>query len=223
MYDAEIIERFSKMPVFSLADATQVIRNRAYAKRVLSALVKKKKIVRVRKDMYTFYSDAFLIATFLCRPSYISGVSALSYRHMITQIPNEVFCSTSKPTRRYFFMEGIVFHSTRFFFGFETEKYMGFDIPIATTEKAIIDSIGHVPISVVEDAFDGADVGRMVSYIRRIKKSSVAKRMGYMLEAHGHDVFPEVKDCIDGKYVPLDPITKRIGGRTKNTKWKVVL
>lgn len=221
MYEAEIMERFSKVPVFSLADAAQIIRNRAYAKKFLSRMVERERIIRIKKDLYTFHSDPFLVSTFLLKPSYISGVSALSYHKKITQIPKEVFCSTPKPTREYFFIERIGFHHTDFFFGFEMKNYIGFDIPIATAEKAIIDSIGKIPLSVVDEAFDDIDVEKMLSYLERIKKSNIVKRIGYLLEIHGHDIFPKIEKYINSKYVPLDPITKRKG--IKNKKWKMVV
>ncbi|MFZ3077646.1 MAG: hypothetical protein WA139_04280 [Candidatus Aenigmatarchaeota archaeon] len=220
MYEAEIIERFSKVPVFSLADAAQIIQNRGYAKKFLARMVRRKRIVRIKKDLYTLHSDSFLAATFLLKPSYISGVSALSYHKKITQIPKEVFCHTSKPARKYFFIERINFYHTEFFFGFEMRNYLDFDIPVATAEKAIIDSIGKFPLSVIDEAFDDIDVEKMLSYLERIKKSSIVKRVGYLLEIHGHDVFPKLEKYVNNKHVPLDPIAKPKG--IKSRKWKII-
>lgn len=221
MYEADIKELFSKVPVFSLADLTQVISNRTYAKKFISAMIERKKVRRIKKDLYTYHDDPSLISTYILKPSYISGVSALSYHHLITQIPKEIFCCTSKPTKTYFFIEKINFHHTKFFFGFGTEKYLGFDIQVATPEKALIDSIGYAPLSVTEEALDDMDTERMVSYLRRIKKSNTIKRIGYMLESRGHDIYPELKRYINDKYIPLDPLAKHNGA--KNSKWKVTL
>lgn len=221
MYEADIIAHFSKVPVFSLADASQIIKNRSYAKKALSRMTRAKRIIRIKKDMYTFHDDAFLISTFLVRPSYISGVSALSHRHAITQIPKEVFCITTKPTKRYFFIENIGFHKTKFFFGFEIEEHLGFKVPVATIEKALIDSVGYVPISVIEEAFDSVNVERMLGYLKKIKKSSTIKRIGYLLEMHGYVVFEKLKKYMDKKYIPLDPLISRKG--EKNKRWHVIL
>lgn len=221
MYEADIKELFSKVPVFSVADLTQVISNRTYAKKFISAMVERKKVKRIRKDLYTYHDDPFLISTFILRPSYISGISALSYHQMITQIPKEVFCCTSKPTKTYFFIERIGFHQTKSFFGFEMKKYLGFDIPIATPEKALIDSIGYTPISVTEEAFEDIDPERMIIYLQQIKKSNIIKRIGYLLETHEHDAFPILKKYINDKYIPLDPLAKHKG--TKDRKWKMIV
>ncbi|MCD6275028.1 MAG: hypothetical protein J7J15_03350 [Candidatus Aenigmarchaeota archaeon] len=220
MYEIEIIEKLSKMPVFDLGDVNQIIQNKLYAKKVVSKLVKAGKVKKIRKGLYTFYDDALLIATFLVKPSYISSVSALSYYHRITQIPKEVFCFTSKTTRKYFFIERINFYSTKFFFGFELKKYLNFKIPIATPEKALIDSIGKVPVTVIEDCFENLNVERMIFYLKKIGKSSIIKRIGYLLEIHNYDVFPVLRKYIDSKYIPLDPLAKT--KEIKNTKWKII-
>ena len=220
VYEVDIIERFSKVPVFTLSDVSQVITNRDYAKKFMSGMLNKNKVNRIRKNLYTFHDDPFLVATYILKPSYISSVSSLSYHHLITQIPKEIFCFTPKQTRKYFFRESIRFHHTKYFFGFEMENYLGHIIAIATPEKAAIDSIGKVPLSVIEEAFGDMDPEKMIRYLHKIKKSSIIKRIGYMLEAYGYDAFPELNRYINDKYIPLDPIAKHSG--TKNRKWRLI-
>jgi len=221
MYETEIMEHFSKVPVFSLSDVTQIISNRDYAKQFVSRMIKKGFIKRIKKGVYSVYEDPFLVSTFLLKPSYISSVSALSFYHRITQIPNEVFCFTSKAPRNYFFVTRINFYHTKFFFGFEKRKYGGFEIPIATPEKALIDSIGKVPLHIIEEAFEDIDLERMRGYLLRIGKSSIVKRLGYMLEKKGYDIYPWAKRIIDNKYIPLDPIAKN--GTKKDKKWRLIV
>lgn len=220
MYETDIIENFSKVPVFTLGDVNQIVSNKVYVKRLVSKLVERGKIKKIRKGLYTFFDDPFLVSTFIVKPSYISTVSALSYYHKITQIPREVFCFTSKPTRTYFFRERINFSSTKNFWGFRLERYSGFEIPIATPEKALIDSVGKVPVSLIEEGFDGIDVERMVLYLKKTGNTSLIKRVGYLMEVHGYDV-PMLKRYIDNKYISLDVFAKPKGA--KNTKWKVVV
>lgn len=220
MYEADVKEHFSKTPVFTLSDLTQIIPNRVYAKKFICRMVREKKVKRIRKNLYTFSDDPFLVATFILKPSYISSVSALSYHHKITQIPKEVFCFTSKPTRNYFFTERINFHHTKYFFGFDMKNYHGCNIPVATPEKALIDSIGKVPLSVIEEAFEDIDLKKMIFYLHKIKKSSIIKRIGYLLETHGYNAFSHLKEYVNDKYIVLDPIAKHAG--TKNRKWRVI-
>ena len=220
MYEVEILEHFSKAPIFTLSDVNQIVSNRVYAKKLVSRMVGSGRVKRVKKGLYTMHGDPFLISTFLLRPSYISSVSALAYHRRITQIPKEVFCFTSKLPMRYFFMEEINFFHTKYFFGFEGMDYLGFTVPVATPEKALIDSIGRVPLDLVEEAFDGLDGGRVVSYLKRIGRSCTAKRIGYLMEKHGHRVYNELKPYVDSRYVLLDPLAR---GRRRDERWRVLV
>jgi predicted transcriptional regulator of viral defense system len=219
MYETIILEKFSSMPVFSLADVSQITKSKAYAKSLLSSLLKKGKIKKIKRDLYTLHEDAFLVATFIIRPSYISSISALSFYGDISQIPNEIFCFTNKLPKTFHFIQTIRFFHTNFFFGFEEKEYKGFKILVADREKAIIDSIGKVPIYVFEEALEKVNPEKMLEYVKKIGKKSLAKRIGYLLEKRGYDVYSDLKSFIDKKFVFLDPIAR---GKKKNEKWRVL-
>ena len=102
MYELNVSEKLSKMPVFSLSDLNQIINNRDYAKKFIKKMYKEGKIRKIKKNTYTFHKDDFIIGNFLVKPSYISSVSALSYYKIITQIPNELFCATLKKSENIF-------------------------------------------------------------------------------------------------------------------------
>src|SRR3989338_7986013 len=118
MYEAQILEQFKTMPVFSLADASQVIKSREYAKKFLARMVEEKKIQKIRRDVYTLHSDPFLASAFAVKPSYITSVSALYFHRLITQIPKDVFCCTEKQTLSVKFISEIKYKHTGYFFGF---------------------------------------------------------------------------------------------------------
>ncbi|MBS3151010.1 hypothetical protein J4443_01350 [Candidatus Woesearchaeota archaeon] len=220
MYETRIKEHFSKTPVFSLSDVNQIINNRQYSKRFLKRMVKDKGIFKIKKNLYTLNKDPFLISTFIVKPSYISSASALHYYRLITQIPKEVFCMTSKRSSEIKFMERINFFHTSYFFGYREAYYEKSKIPIADPEKAIIDSFSIIPVSVFEEAFESINEERMVGYLKRIKKSSIIKRTGYLMEKYGYDVYDSLKKYINYKYIPLDPLQKR--GK-KNKKWRILI
>lgn len=221
MYETEVLKNFANSPVFSLADINQIINNRSYAKKFLRRMLNKGKIFKIKKDNYTLYNDPFLVSTFLIKPSYISSVSALSYHKLITQIPNEVFCATLKNSRKFRFSENINFFHTNYFFGFELRDYEKFKILIAEPEKAIIDSFSIIPISVFEEALDSINKNKMVGYLKKIKKSNIIKRAGYLMEKNGYDVYKELKSLINYKYILLDPLAGKKGA--KNNKWGVIV
>jgi len=87
-------------------------------------------------------------------------------------------------------------------------------------EKAIIDSIGKVPIYVFEEALEKINVEKILEYVEKIGKRSLTKRIGYLLEKQGYDVYSELRSFIDKKFVFLDPIVK---GKKKNEKWRVIV
>ncbi len=220
MYEAEVLKQFSKAPVFSLSDINQIINNRDYAKKFLKRMLKESKIIKIKKNFYSLNKDFFLLSTFLVKPSYISSVSALSYHKLITQIPNEVFCATTKNSSKINFITKINFFHTNYFFGFKSEEYDGFKILIAEPEKAIIDSFSHVPVSIFEEAFEEINKDKMVELLKKIKKSEVVKRVGYLMEKNGKEVYEKLRKFINYKYILLDPLAKKSGKKIK--KWGII-
>lgn len=221
MYELKVMENFSKIPVFSLSDLNQIINNRAYAKKFLKRELERNIIFKIKKNAYTVHQDPFIVSTFLIKPSYISSVSALSYHRLITQIPNEVFCATAKKAVKANFISKITFFHTNYFFGFKAEDYGGFKILIGDPEKAIIDSFSVVPVSIFEEAFESINETKMIGYLKKIKKSSIIKRVGYLMEENGFDVHEKLKKLINYKYIGLDPLLKPKG--KKNAKWGLII
>lgn len=220
MYELKLL-KLKEMPVFSLADAAQIVSGKFYAKKLLKKMLRRGEILKVKRDAYTFYDDPFLISTFIIKPSYISSASALSYHKMITQIPREVFCFTSGKEKVEQFQEKINFYHTPYFFGFKEEKYGGVSIPIATPEKAIIDSFGFIPVTVFEEAVTEINLGQMTDYLKKINKSCLLKRLGYLLEKNGFNFYPLLRKKINNRYIFYDPLMKKKG--KKNKKWKLII
>lgn len=219
MYEMKIM-RLKEMPVFSVADVSQIVSGKEYAKKLVRRLVEKGEIYKIENGRYSFYDDSFLISCFLVKPSYVTSVSALAYHKLISQIPNEVFCASAKKQKKINFKEKINFMKTKYFFGYNLEEYNGFKIPIADKEKAIIDSIGFVPISLIEEAISEIDIEKMSEYLIKIDKSSIIKRIGFLLEKKGYEV-EELKNRINKKYILLDPLSSKRG--IKNKKWGLII
>src|SRR3989344_6814827 len=220
MYESKILN-LKEVPVFSMADISQIVSGKEYAKKLLRRMVLSEDIKKIKRDKYTFYDDPFLVSTLINKPNYISSVSALSYHKLISQIPKDVFCFTLKKEKNIHFISEIKFIQTKYFFGFDDQEYLNFKIPVATPEKAIIDSIGLVPISLIEESFEEVNIERMLEYLKKIKKSSIIKRVGYLLEKHKYDIYDKIEKYINNKYIYLDPIAKKYGKRNK--KWRLII
>ncbi len=92
------------------------------------------------------------------------------------------------------------------------EKYNGFEIPIATPEKAIIDFIGRIPVSSLEDAFEGIDAEKLVSYAKKTGKKSTMKRIGYLLEKNEKNnsiAHRQHADSFNADFAPIIAIKPR--------------
>ncbi len=220
MYELKLL-KLKELPVFSLADAAQIVSGKTYAKKLLKRMLDRGEIFKVKRDVYTFHDDPLLVSTFLAKSSYVSSASALSYHKLITQSPRNVFCLTAGKDRKEKFREEINFYHTPYFFGFESKEYNGFSVPMATPEKAIIDSFGIVPVTIFEEAVTEINLERMMLYLKRINKSSWLKRLGYLLEKNGFDVYDHLKKKLNQRYIFYDPLVKKKG--KKNKKWKLVI
>ena len=220
-YELKVIEHFRKVPVFSLSDVNQIIKNRAYAKKFIKKMIGGGKIFKIKKGMYTLYNDSFLASTFIEKPSYISGASALGFHKVITQIPRDVFCSAKRKSFTAKFAGKIRYSKTKHFFGYKLEDYENFKIPIADNEKAVIDSIGITPIHIIEEAFDEIEESKMIAYLEKIKKSEVVKRIGFLMEKNGFDVYCKLNKYTNYKYILLDPLGNKRG--IKNKKWGIYI
>ncbi len=221
MYERKVIEHFRNVPVFGLGDLAQVIENRNYAKKFLQRMVMEGKIKRIRRDSYTLHEDPLLVSTYLVKPSYISSISALSFHRLTTQIPRDVFCFTTKQDKTIRFVSPIRYFHTKYFFGFKMEKYEKFSIPLATPEKAIIDSIGAIPLSMLDEVFERIETGTLLGYLKKIKKGSIVKRIGYLAEKNGFDFYGELRKFINNRYIFLDPLAGK--GGENNKKWRVIV
>ena len=61
----------------------------------------------------------------------------------------------------------------------------------------------------------------MIEYLKRIKKSSIIKRVGYLMEKNGYNSYDELKEYINYKYIVLEPLMKKMGKKDK--KWGLII
>lgn len=215
MYELRIIRVLEKLPVFSLADVSKIVGNRNYAKTLLPNLVKKKIVMKIMRDKYSFNDDPLIIAPFLHVPSFVSCASALSYYGLIDQIPNAVFLMTSKRPKVINYATKLVYHNTKHFFGYDYIELSGIKVPFAEPEKAFLDSIGIHPLNVIMPALDDLNYEKLLSYAKRMNE---IKRIGYLLEKNGFSVN---RFKVSNKYIFLDPLGPKKGARDK--KWKLIV
>lgn len=119
-----------------------ILAPKAHAKVYANRMVKKGFATRIMEGTIAFTNDAFIIASQLIEPSYISFTSALYLRGLIRQIPTVVECVTPRNSR-VFRSLGIEYHriNSALFFGYERIDRYGSYVFVAEPMKAILDMV----------------------------------------------------------------------------------
>ena len=143
----KIEELFEKSPIVDFKSVERVIggvKNNNYAKLLIHILIKKGKIKKVGKGVYTKYDDISL-AVFSFKPAYIGLQSALSYYRVWEQETILVIITTRKVRRgvRNLMGGNILLRNVdkKYFFGLEYVEEGNFYFPYSDLEKTFIDMV----------------------------------------------------------------------------------
>jgi predicted transcriptional regulator of viral defense system len=219
----DLLELLRRYPVFDLATFASIADLEPPSARTrLSRMVDQGRAVRLWRDAYTVHRDPLLVASRLALPSYISLWYALGHHGMTLQVPHEIAVLTTMRT----FRKGIDFMGTRIafiriaprhLFGFEKLAVKGLEVFMATPEKALVDAVllrrisTSEVFSMMEENLDALEVPKIVDHVLRAGSGVLAKRMGYMLDALGHDAYGRLEDLVYPTVVPLDTGAPREG------------
>lgn len=194
----DLKKMFAFHPYFSsslyegITDSPRVLQNQ------VDGWVKRGDVIKLRRGLYTLGAldrraglSMELIANILYRPSYVSLEFALQYYDMIPERVHMVTSVTPKKTAEFTNSFGnFRYQSVRkgAFFGYASVKdEFGFDVLIATPEKALIDYMYfHVPaaMKITEDYFDESmrlqnaeliDENRFAEYAAGMGSAKLAK------------------------------------------------
>ncbi len=218
----KILERY---PVFTVNDLARILnKKQEYIKTLLYRLKKRDLVYRLERNKYTIYDDAFLVASLVYFPSYISLWSALRFYNLTEQLPKKIFVVVSVPRKPLKFQDTIIeFIKIKHFFGFKKERYKDFDIFIAEPEKAIIDSflLKKIPFDEIENSVKDKQINKnkLINYALKIKNKTLIKRLGFLLEENNFKC-NKLRKFIDNNYVLLDFALLKKG--RKNNKWRII-
>lgn len=232
MKTALMLRNLEKHVVFD----TNVVRgfvkkNTSYTNLLLHRLKKAGYIFEIERNKYTVHKDAFLIASRIVWPSYISMWSAIRFYNLTEQIPQSVWVVTTRKRRKKeinFANASILFVLTKpkYFFGFKKIDFKGFEIFIAEPEKSIIDGILFRRISVSEIFFilknnlRSLNASKLLNYAVKTKNKALIKRLGFLLDKLGLDYHSKLRKYV---YCPYTPLEYNLPPRGRlNKKWKIV-
>lgn len=98
------------------------------------------------------------------------------------------------------------------------------EVFIADKEKAIVDALylpKYCPLDETYAALEEVDITKVVSYALRMRSKVLLKRLGYLLELRGVDIYTQVKKQLNQRYDLLNPFHKR--RKQKSKKWKLII
>ncbi|MEK6979129.1 MAG: type IV toxin-antitoxin system AbiEi family antitoxin [Candidatus Micrarchaeota archaeon] len=202
-----------KLSVFSFSDAyKRASTTRQVVRKVLSRLVKKGRIKRIKKGYYLLIplrfkewgEHEFSLVPFLAKEYYISFWSALSFWSLTEQMPRQVYVAVKFHVKDRPFEEvnyKFVKLSKRYFFGFVETEIQGRKINIASKEKAILDGLLHPEYcgglgeiaKAIRDYHKDIDWKKMKDYLKKMDNSAVERRLYYVLK------FLKIKNVLGNK------------------------
>ena len=144
----EIIESlFERSPVVNFSSIERIIgknKKSSYAKLLIHNLIKKGKIKKIGKGVYTKHNEISL-AVFSFKPAYLGLQSALSHHNVWEQETIPVIITQKKVRRGIRSLMGgnILIRNidVRYFFGFEQLEEGNFYLPYSDLEKTLVDMV----------------------------------------------------------------------------------
>lgn len=224
------LEAYEK-PVFTVNDVSKVIdADKKYARIYLNRLKAKGVVEAVERDKYVLAgTHPYVAASNLVFPSYISFLTALHYYRATTQIPGIIYIASTRSKKslllKGYSLEFIKLKKERFF-GYTREKFQGKFIFVAEKEKLIVDSLflpRHCPVDEIYSAMgdEKLNIDTLVEYGLRMDSIVTIKRLGYLLQRKGIDVYEQLKLRLNRKYDLLNPLLPKKGD--KDIKWRLII
>lgn len=201
-----------------------------YTNQLIHRWVSKKRITRIERGKYTIQKDPFLFSSSITWPSYLSIWNSLSYHNLTEQIPHSFWLVTTKYRKNTVIdvMNAQVFFirvNPSQFFGYEKIVKDGIEIFMADAEKAIVDCLLFKKVSVMElqeiirNGSKKINKQKLVEYSVRTQSVALTKRIGYILDKIGYDVFPRLKNKLYDQITILEPNLPDRG--MIDHKWKI--
>lgn len=224
------LEKFEK-PVFTVNDVARVISaDKEYARIYLHRLKEKGVMDVVERNKYTLAdTHPYVTATNLVFPSYMSFLTAIHYYGATTQIPRTIYIASTRSKKslnlKGYSVEFVKLKKERLF-GYTREKFQDKFIFVAEKEKLIIDSLFLPRYCPIDETFNAMQdeklkIDTLIEYGLRMDSVVTLKRLGYLLEKKGINVYDRLKYKLNRKYDLLNPFLSKRGD--KNSKWRLIM
>jgi predicted transcriptional regulator of viral defense system len=246
--ESRFLSSVGRLPSFSLADGRRVLGKRQgeYVRQFVDRLEEKGWVQRIKPGRFAViplssttghaHVHEFLLAMELVQPAAVAYFSALNHHGFTEQLPRTVFVATdhrvAKPERHAL---GVTFRIVTLrkprFFGLTKAWIDERPFMVTDREKTIIDAL-DLPrlaggIGIVSEALRSSwlqlDEKRLRDYAIRIGNSAVAKRLGFLMEAHSVGDAEALRKAarLAHGYPALDPTVP--AGGTYNRRWGLLV
>lgn len=158
-----------------------------YAHLVAFRLKKRGVIKEIEKGKYSTVDDAFLAASWITWPSYITGLAAVNYYKLSDQLPFVIHVVTTRRRKNKivdYASARIEFIKVRekAFFGFKRVQYGKSEVFIAEKEKAIVDGVAFGKMSLEEAVEIVRNNARKISKKRLFAYARISRGLRKKLE-----------------------------------------
>jgi len=233
--------------IFSIEDAANILnKEKTRVRKLLYDLTKRGWIQRVKENLYIllpisadagklFTEHQLIIASKLISPYYIGFWTMLNYYGYTEQLINTVFIASPKQ-KRELSIQGVVYKFITLpeykMFGFEQISLDSKPILVSDKEKTIVDCLDHPEYcgGIIEaskgiwNAQKEIDFIKLLEYCKKIRNSTVSKRLGFILETINNkdkDLLGELEKLVKQGFSVLDPLLPKKGRYI--TKWNLLV
>ncbi len=237
----------SKRTVFSLEESAQILgTDSKQVKKLLHDLVKKGWLKRIERGKYfliplsadptkPYTENQFLIASKLIDPYYLGFWTMLNYYGYTEQLINTIFVASPK-RKKTLSLLGVYYKFVKTtpekMFGVTQIEIDNVSITVSDKEKTLLDCLDHPEycggiseaVKGIWNARDGVDFIKILDYVRKMKNSAVAKRLGFLLELLELDKkfnIRPLKEIVKKGFSLLDPLLPKKG--RYNSQWNILV
>ena len=220
-----------------------------HARKLAHQLEKKRWLDRLAPGKYQFIPasrgsqavpdmNPLLAGSALVEPYYFSYARANHFYGFSPQVPTTVYLATTK-IKRPTEIRGVEYRFVSLepskFFGYHKTKVYTAEVMMAEPEKSAVDSLDKMSYAggiaevarVVQVARQRVDLHKLADYALRMGSHALVQRLGYLLEALGDPLLPEVADRllvgVGRSKTYLGPTSRWGTGGKYNARWQVVV
>ena len=146
------LDKFHELKIFTLDDATRIIKSKTYAMTILRGYIEDSLVVKIRRNLYAvtnlatkhIEANRYEVASALTPTAYVAYHSALEFYGVANQVFNTMYVASDSIFNSFEF-DGLsyIYAKSPTSIGIET-PVMSYGIRVTTLERTVIDCIDRI-------------------------------------------------------------------------------